>query len=399
MSTDRATGSMRQIEMPQRATFLELFFDLAFILTLLRLGEALLDELNWIGALETLILLLATFSIWTFTASVCDTFDPSRPAIELLIFATMIGTLVMAVAIPGAFEKRGMLFAITYVSLHIGRDVFLFVFLRGHELRKTVAQGLLWFALTAVPWIVGGFMHGPTRVALWAFAITLEYVMARLRFPVPGRGAVQVPKFSPAGEHLGERYRQLFTVALGEVILAAGIAHGFGDFEAQRNAAFAVTFITTVLVWRIYIYRAGALMEKAVAHAYEPVRIGRAVSRAHVMMVAGILIISVGGKLVISHPIGHTPPAWISVILGGPALFLFGRIALERAVGATMHTRRFLAVLVLALLAPALLLLPPLVAATAGAAVLGGVAVLDTMRMTPSTAPPPGGRSLVTGDD
>ncbi|MDW5324264.1 low temperature requirement protein A [Plantactinospora sp. KLBMP9567] len=370
--SDRSAGRCRP---------LVLFFDLVFILTLLRLGQALVDQLSWTGVLETLILLLAAFSIWTFTASVCDTFDPSRPVIELFIFGTMIGALVMAVAIPGAFGERGVLFAATYVALHIGRDLLLLVILRGHNAQAAVVQGLLWFGASAVPWIVGAFTRGPVRPALWAFAILLEYAIARLRFPVPRRGRIQPKDFPPAGEHLGERYRQLFTVALGEVFLAAGIAHGLGDFEAYSNVAFAVTFISTVLIWRIYIYRAGALLEAAVFRAYEPIRISRSVSRAHAIMVAGVLTVSVGGKLVISHPVEHTRPAWISVILGGPVLFLLGRVVLERAVGGRFHATRLVAVVVLAALAPVLLYLPPLVAASAAAAVLGGVTVTDTIRI------------------
>ncbi|MER7458010.1 low temperature requirement protein A [Micromonospora sp. NPDC126480] len=49
-------------------------------------------------------------------------------------------------------------------------------------------------------------------------------------------------------------------------------------------------------------------------------------------MVAGIVTIAVGDELVIPHPLGHTDPAWIAVILGGPALFLAGRATFEYAV-------------------------------------------------------------------
>jgi low temperature requirement protein LtrA len=49
-------------------------------------------------------------------------------------------------------------------------------------------------------------------------------------------------------------------------------------------------------------------------------------------MVAGVVLISVGDELVITHPAGHMQPAWIAVILGAPAVFLAGRAMLEYAV-------------------------------------------------------------------
>ena len=49
-------------------------------------------------------------------------------------------------------------------------------------------------------------------------------------------------------------------------------------------------------------------------------------------MVAGIITVAVGDTLVITHPLGHPDPAWIAVILGGPALFLAGRATFEYAV-------------------------------------------------------------------
>ncbi len=49
-------------------------------------------------------------------------------------------------------------------------------------------------------------------------------------------------------------------------------------------------------------------------------------------MLARIVVTAVGAELVVAPPSGHTQPAWIAVILGGPALFLAGRARFEYAV-------------------------------------------------------------------
>ncbi|MGS2620007.1 low temperature requirement protein A [Micromonospora sp. LZ34] len=158
-------------------------------------------------------------------------------------------------------------------------------------------------------------------------------------------------------------------------------------------AAFVVSFATTVLFWRIYIYRAGELLAEAVAAAPDPTRVGYSATYFQPIMVAGVVATAVGDELVIAHPLEHPQPAWIIVILGGPALFLAGRAGLEYAVFARVSRDRPIGVLVLAALAPAMLFVPPLLAALAATAVLAGVAITDTSRARgrpPEPPSPPG---------
>jgi low temperature requirement protein LtrA len=90
-----------------------------------------------------------------------------------------------------------------------------------------------------------------------------------------------------------------------------------------------MSIATTVLFWRIYIYRAAELLPAAIATAPEPDRVARSALFAHLLMVFGIVATAVGSELVIDHPLGYTQPAWIAVSLGGPALFLAASTILE----------------------------------------------------------------------
>jgi hypothetical protein len=53
----------------------------------------------------------------------------------------MLGSLVMVVALPDAFTTRGLVFAGAYVAIHIGRQLFLVLALRGHELQSRSNPG------------------------------------------------------------------------------------------------------------------------------------------------------------------------------------------------------------------------------------------------------------------
>ena len=47
---------------------LELFFDLVFVFALTQLSHHLVDHLTWRGAAETLVLLVAVFTVWSYTS-------------------------------------------------------------------------------------------------------------------------------------------------------------------------------------------------------------------------------------------------------------------------------------------------------------------------------------------
>jgi low temperature requirement protein LtrA len=384
----RAAALLRKPGQPQRATFLELFFDLAFVFALTRISQRLVQDFSGNAAVadrfvqggRALLLLLALWMVWFAMALITDIYDPQRPEIQLLVFATMFGSLVMAVAVPEAFGDHGLAFAGAYVAIHLGRGLFLVPALRGHPAQRRAVRILTWYSMSAVAWIAGALVAGgPARAVLWTLAIGVDYTGGKLGQPVPGLGrtGAELPVLA---EHLSERYRQFFIIALGELILVTGVTYSGGSSGLGSTVAFVVSFATTALLWRIYIYRAGELLPVAIAAAREPARLAVLSSPAHLLMVIGVVAIAAGIELVIGHPFGHTDPAWIAVMLSGPALFLAGRAIFEYAVFGRVSRSRVVGVLVLAAVTPAMIFLPPLAVAIAAAVVLAEIAVSDAGR-------------------
>ncbi|MEU6205404.1 low temperature requirement protein A [Micromonospora musae] len=382
---------LRKRESPQRPTFLELFFDLVYVFALTRIvhelvldytrghvAETLSTSLSENG--ETLLLLLALWSIWTQTAWTTSRFDPFQPAIQVVVVATMLGSLFLAVAISGALAETGMLFAGTYTAIQVGRTLFFVLTLRGHGLRRVNLLALVWFAASAVPWLAGAFASELTRNLLWALALAIDYLGARLGWPVPGLGRSRVSPWVVAGEHLAERYWQLVIVALGETILTSGSSLLRGPIVAERTLALTLSFLTTVLLWRIYFYRAGQILDEAIAASADPGRLGRWADFSHLLMVTGVVATSAGSELLLMDPLGHAKPAWVSAILGGPALYLAGRSVFEYVAFARVSWPRPIGILVLLAIAPLMVGRPPLGVAAAAAVVLLGVAVSDAIR-------------------
>ncbi|WP_307871649.1 low temperature requirement protein A [Micromonospora sp. U21] len=390
VTTNRVANLLRMRESPQRPTFLELFFDLVYVFALTRIvHELVLDYTRDHVAdtlttslsenAETLLLLLAVWWIWTQTAWMTSRFDPFQPATQFVVLATMLGSLFLAVAISGALAETGLLFASTYVAIQVGRTLF-FVLVRGHDLRRVNMLALVWFGASAVPWLTGAFAPEVTRNSLWTLALAIDYLGGRLGWPVPWLGRSRVSPWAVAGEHLAERYWQLVIVALGETILTSGSSLLRGPIVAERTLALTLSFLTTVLLWRIYFYRAGQILGEAIAASADPGRLGRLAEFSHLLMVAGILATSAGSELVLIDPSGHAKPAWVGTILGGPVLYLAGRSVFEYVAFARVSRPRPIGILVLAAMAPVMVGLPPLGVAAAAVAVLLGVAVSDTIR-------------------
>jgi low temperature requirement protein LtrA len=165
------TGDLvRKLEDTARATFLELFFDVVFVFALHALAQLLQNKLTWSGAYQTLVLMLAIGWVWSLTAWVTSQLNPQRPPVTLLVIATMVGALVLSAAVPEAFGKTGLIFAVTYLAIQIGRSAFLAVLLRGQEGQHVPQRSAIWHAATGVPWLIGALASGTVRTALWTFA-------------------------------------------------------------------------------------------------------------------------------------------------------------------------------------------------------------------------------------
>jgi low temperature requirement protein LtrA len=389
MTTSRAGELPSRPEGPPRATFLELFFDLAFVVALSQLSHQLIQRLDWSGAFQTLVLLLAVMWVWFSTVGFTDRLDPQQPAVQLMVIGILVGSLVLAAAVPEAFGRRGPVFAGAYVAIQVGFGLFLLLAVREHELQRYAVPLLFWAGMSAAPWISGALANAAARGALWALAVALSYTAYALGFPTPGLGRTPTLESPVVAGHLAERYRQFFIIALGELILVTGLAFSSSGFYVDQTAAFVVSIATTALLWRIYIYRAGELLSAAIAAVPKPARVGLLAAYAHLVMVAGVVVTAVGAEVVIAHPLGRTRPAWIAVVVGGPALFLAGRAGFEYAVFARVSRDRTIGLLVLAALAPAMLLVPPLLAALAATAVLAWIAVSDAARARRRPPEPP----------
>ncbi|MER7892082.1 low temperature requirement protein A [Micromonospora sp. NPDC094482] len=384
---------------PERPTFLELLFDLVYVFALTRISQRLIRDLTTEGQMpfaegvETLLLFLTLWITWASTTWATSRLDPDVPVVRVVLLITMVGSMVMAVAVPHGFGERAVVFAGAHVAVQVARTAYYGIATRRLPQGRFATRSLVWSVLSGALWIAGALApSGPPRGWLWAGALLLEYIGWAWGSPVPRLGRDRLGTQPIAGGHLAERYQQFLLIALGEVIFTVGLAFSESPFDIPQAAGFALGLAGTMLFWQIYFFRAGQLLGEAIGGARRPPQIGFAVAFTHLPMIAGIVLAGVGYELIVADPLGELEPAWLLAILGGPALFLIGRAPLEFQVFGRISRSRLAGLVALGALAPALLHVPPLAAGAVATGVLLGVAASDLRRARgrePEPAAPP----------
>jgi low temperature requirement protein LtrA len=150
----------------QETTAVELFFDLVFVFAITRLSQLVLDDLTIQGLLRAVFLLLVLWWAWINTTWQANWLEPASTPVALLLMGGALFALLAAAAIPRALGDQGLLFALAYVGLQLGRNVAATVLSPpGHHLRLMFARLLFWSMLAGVLWGDSNTVSGRKEVA------------------------------------------------------------------------------------------------------------------------------------------------------------------------------------------------------------------------------------------
>jgi low temperature requirement protein LtrA len=309
-----------------KVSMVELFFDLVFVFAITQLSHSLLARPTPLGALQTVMLLLAVWSLWNYACWATNALDPELVPVRLLLFALMLVGLVVSMSIPSAFEGGAWAFAVGYVLMHGIRCVFILWAARAEPLhrRQNYLRNLFWVALTGLFWLAGASAEPERRLLWWLSAIGIELISPWFLYWTPGLGASKTSDWVIDGAHMAERCALFVIIALGESLLITGSTFAREPFGATGAAGFASAFFATVAMWWIYFHEGAEHAAHQIARSSDPGRTARvAYSYIHIAIVAGIIVSAVGDEVVLVHPDHADTPAIVAVI-GGPALFLLG---------------------------------------------------------------------------
>jgi low temperature requirement protein LtrA len=338
-----------------RVTYVELFFDLIYAFAVTQLSHRLVHDLGAFGALQTLILWFAVWLGWQYTCWVTNWFDPERIPVRLLLFAVMLVGMVMAASLPLAWGERGLVFAISYVSIQVGRSIVVLRFLGSqHTLTPNFRRICGWLVISGSAWILGGLLEGPARFTCWAFAVLCEYLSPMFGFPLPGLGRSDAADWRSAeGGHIAERCQAFVILALGEsVLVTGGTLSDIESWSAPAVIAFLVCFLGSVAMWWVYFDSSSSAGSRAIRRSGEPGLMAAYFHYVHVILIAGIIVCAAADDLVILHPDERVGPATAWLLTGGPAIFVVGNGLYKRVVYGWFPLSHWAGLFLLAIVVP-----------------------------------------------
>lgn len=390
MTAPTRRSALRHSERAGQVTNVELFFDLVFVFAVTQLSEFVKDSHSFGGFVQTAVLLAMVWQIWVYTTWSVNYLDPNQPPTRAMLLGLMLGSLVLAATIPEAMHGHGMLFALTYVAMQVGRALYVLWALRGEQLQIAFVRIISWSSASSVLVLIGGTTHGHVRTLLWALAVAVDLIGAALGFYVPGIGRSATTEWTINGGHFAERCQAFVLIALGESIVVMGGDLRIDHPSGHDIAAFAAAFLTAVGLWWIYFDRAAEDSAHRIEESRDPGRIARdAFHRVHPLIVGGVILVAAADRHLFEHPAERvaTSTAWL--LLGGIALFLAGHAAFKAVVWRTVSWTRVVGAAVALLLVPLAGHVSVLTLSICGLAVVVAVALADRV-LRPATPAPPG---------
>ena len=338
----------------QPTTTIELFFDLVYVFAITQLSHMILDDLTVAAVGRAAFLLLIVWWAWIYTTWMANWFDPGSPAVRTVLTAVMLASLLMAAALPGAFGHDGVLFAVSYVALQVGRNAAAAALLgRDHRLRDIFERLVVWSAVSGALWLAGAALPGDRRLLLWIPAVVLDLCAPVAGYWLPGRSRAVTSDYDIEGAHFTDRCQAFIIIALGESIVVTGATAAGAGLTATVVLCLGLAFLETAALWWLYF---GAVAERSrlvMSNCEDPGRLARdAYTYLHAPIVAGIIAVAVGDDLLIAGPGDALHGVGLAMVLGGPALYLVGESLFRLRITGAANAERLAVAALLVLLVP-----------------------------------------------
>ena len=322
------------------ASRLELFFDLAYVLVVMELASAFIDDLSWHGLGVLTGLFVAIWFSWVGFTLYANRFDTDDVPFRLTKLLATMAVAGCAASAADAVGRDAVPFAASFL---LGRLVLLGLYLRAwrhvEEARPTIRVYLAALTVASLLWAVSLVVPGEARYVLWGIAVLVDGV-------APVVATFRSDKLPLHIEHLPERFGLLVILVLGEVV--GGVVRGVHDASWSSPAVLIgiVGFVVAGALWWIYFDVGGARSAEELEQAgeSEPAEESEAVDERHDLFVYGhlpitfgVVLTGIGIEELALHPDTALPSAYGWLLVAGVALFLVGTALI---LGGTFRTWR-----------------------------------------------------------
>ncbi|GAB4453310.1 MAG: hypothetical protein Kow0031_35580 [Anaerolineae bacterium] len=232
----------------RKVTWLELFYDLVYVATLIQLGDTLSEDITLAGFGRFVVVFIPIWWAWTGITFYMNRFVVDDVWHRLLIFVQICAIAWLGVSVTGAFGDLTVQFALTYAAVRL---VLLLLYIRtwrhAPQAKPLTQRYVVAHGIGIVIWVASAFVAAPLNWLLWLLAIGVE--IGNVYLPQTRRLQSLLP---PDPHHMVERYGIFTIIVLGESFIKT-ISAGAGTPFNLTAAVFSFFGIGVVFgLWWLY---------------------------------------------------------------------------------------------------------------------------------------------------
>ena len=205
------------------ATWLELFFDLIFVVAIAQLAHNFHEDFSFLGLAKLATLFVPVWWCWIGATFYDTRFDNDGLVDRLITLVQMAIAASIAANIHHGLGSSSVGFALSYMAfrlvliaqyLHAGYHV--------PEARPLTTWYAVGFSISIVLWLASVFVPLPWRLVFWGLGLLID-------FATPLTAGTRVVKVPPDMAHTTERIGLFTIIVLGESIVA--VVGGVSEIE------------------------------------------------------------------------------------------------------------------------------------------------------------------------
>ncbi|MER3490832.1 MAG: low temperature requirement protein A [Mastigocladus sp. ERB_26_2] len=238
-------------EEERHATWLELFYDLVFVVAVSQLAHNLKENVSLAGYLGFVFLFIPVWWSWIGTTMYANRFDSDDIGRRLLVALQMLTAAALAINIHHGLGESAPGFALAYA---FGRAVLIVEYIRAGihipAARPLTTRYATGFAIAAVFWLISAFIPAPWWFVLWGVGMIIDLI-------TPFTATKFQLKLLPHASHLPERFGLFTMIVLGEAIIA--VVDGVSEQKWEVLSVIAAIFglVIAFSVWWVYFDNLG----------------------------------------------------------------------------------------------------------------------------------------------
>jgi low temperature requirement protein LtrA len=316
----------------RRATWMELFYDLIYVVAVSQLAHNLYENISITGFISFIALFVPVWWSWIGTTLYANRFDTDDLGHRLLTGVQILAIAALAVNIHYGLGKTAPGFALAYAA---SRFVLVVEYARAAKyipiarpLASYYAKG---FAIAVGLWFISAFIPTPWRFVFWGIAMPID-------FATPLTASKLQMGLVPHPEHLPERFGLFTIIVLGEAMIAVVDGVAGQQWEVKSAIAAVFGFAIAFTLWWMYFENIGSSAILAVRNEGN-IRTFNTWLYTHLPLVIGIVTTGVAVEhVLLGDPNVALPTAERWLLCVGTILCLFALGILHRT-GVIKHCK------------------------------------------------------------